>query len=393
MVWNASMSNKPFSHNRRRLLIGATLLALFLAALDTLIMSAAMPTIVADLGGLHLYSWVFSTYLLSRTVSLPIFGKLADLFPTRTLYLISILIFLVGSILAGTARSMMALTVFRAVQGIGAGGNFALVYIVLADISEPEQRGKMMSYASFIWGLASVLGPSLGGFIVSWVSWRWIFYVNVPVGLLSMAGIWFFLSETRDKHKRIEIDYAGILTLTIAILSLLTAFLVGGREYGWASAPMLGLYALFTTSALGFYTAEKRSKDPVFCFEFFKSAGFTTGASMAFFSSFAIFSLSAFSPLFIQGALGRSPFQLGIAMMFLSLGWSAAALICGTYCNRWGKKFFSITGGAVLVAGCLMAVQFSETTNPLDLRDCAGAGGFRDGIHIHRHIAHRSKQC
>ena len=213
---------------RRLLLIAATLLALFLAALDTLIMSAAMPSIVADLGGMHLYSWVFSTYLLSRTVALPVFGKLADLYPNRTLYLISILIFLAGSILAGMAESMTALTVFRAVQGIGAGGNFALVYIVLADISEPEHRGRMMSYASFVWGLASVLGPSLGGFIVSWVSWRWIFYINLPIGLLSLAGIWFFLTETRQKSQTVEIDYAGILTLTVAILSLLTAFLLGG---------------------------------------------------------------------------------------------------------------------------------------------------------------------
>ena len=126
----------------------------------------------------------------------------------------------------------MALTVFRAIQGIGAGGNFALVYIVLADISEPENRGRMMSYASFVWGLASVLGPSLGGFIVSWVSWRWIFYINVPIGLLSLVGIWFFLKETREKHQIIEIDYAGIITLVVAILSLLTAFLLGGREYG-----------------------------------------------------------------------------------------------------------------------------------------------------------------
>jgi EmrB/QacA subfamily drug resistance transporter len=358
------MAREPFFHNRRLLLILATLLALFLAALDTLIMSAAMPTIVADLGGLHLYSWVFSTYLLSRTVSLPVFGKLADLFPTRTLYLISIFIFIAGSVLAGTAQSMMGLTVFRAVQGIGAGGNFALVYIVLADISEPKDRGKMMSYASFVWGLASVLGPSLGGFIVSWVSWRWIFYINVPVGLLSMTGIWFFLTETREKNDVIEIDYAGILTLTTAILSLLTAFLLGGREYGWTSAPILGLFSLFTASAIGFYAVEKRSKDPVLCFDFFQSVGFSTGTSVVFLSSFAIFSLSAFSPLFIQGALGRSPFQLGIAMMFLSLGWSVAALVCGRYCNRWGKKFFALTGSSVLVAGCTLCVGFSEATNP-----------------------------
>jgi EmrB/QacA subfamily drug resistance transporter len=364
------MPSDPLTPRRRILLILATLLALFLAALDTLIMSAVMPTIVADLGGLHLYSWVFSTYLLSRAVALPVFGKLADLYPNRTLYLVSIFIFLVGSVLAGMSRSMTALTVFRAVQGIGAGGNFALVYIVLSDISEPENRGRMMSYASFVWGLASVLGPSMGGFIVSWVSWRWIFYINVPIGLLSMAGIWFFLKETREKRRIIEIDYAGIITLTVAILSLLTAFLLGGREVGWASPPILGLFLLFALSAGGFYLAEKRSNEPILCFDFFRLRGFSTGNGLVFFSSVAIFSLSAFSPLFIQGALGQSPFQLGIVMMFLSFGWSAGALFCGRQCNRWGEKPFSLAGGLILVAGCVMAVRFSAATS---LWTCAAA--------------------
>jgi EmrB/QacA subfamily drug resistance transporter len=366
------MPPEPLTTKRRLLLILATLLALFLAALDTLIMSAVMPTIVADLGGLHLYSWVFSTYLLSRAVALPVFGKLADLFPNRTLYLVSILIFLVGSILAGMAQSMMALTVFRAIQGIGAGGNFALVYIVLADISEPQNRGRMMSYASFVWGLASVLGPSLGGFIVSWVSWRWIFYINVPIGLLSMLGIWFFLKETRDKHQIIEIDYAGIVTLVVAILAFLTAFLLGGRDYDWASLPILGLFALSGLSAVGFYVAEKRSNEPILCFDFFRLRGFSTGNGLVFFSSMAIFSLSAFSPLFIQGALGQSPFQLGIVMMFLSFGWSAGALYCGRQSNRWGEKPFSIAGGVILIVGCLMAVRFSLITS---LWTCAVAMG------------------
>jgi len=360
------------SPKQRLLLILATLLALFLAALDTLIMSAAMPTIVADLGGMHLYSWVFSTYLLSRAVALPVFGKLSDLFPNRSLYLVSILIFLVGSILAGMARSMLALTIFRAVQGIGAGGNFALVYIVLSDISEPENRGRMMSYASFVWGLASVLGPSLGGFIVSWVSWRWIFYINIPVGLLSLAGIWFFLAETREKHQVIEIDYAGILMLVVAILAFLTAFLLGGRTYAWTSLPIVGLFMLFVLSAAGFYAAERRSREPIFCFDFFRMRGFTTGNGLVFFSSVAIFSLSAFSPLFIQGALGQSPFQLGLVMVSLSLGWSGGALFCGRQANRFGEKPFSIIGGLILIAGCTMAVRFSAATS---LWTCALAIG------------------
>lgn len=362
---------------RRLLLILATLLALFMAALDTLIMSAVMPTIVAELGGLHLYSWVFSVYMLSRAVALPVFGKLADLFPNRILYLVSILIFVIGSILAGMAHNMVALTLFRTLQGIGAGGNFALVYIVLSDISDPADRGRMMSYASFVWGLASVLGPSLGGFIVSWVSWRWIFFINVPIGLFSLLGIWFFLVETREKREVVEIDYAGILTLVTAILSFLTAFLLGGREYGWTSPPILGLFSLFLLSGVGFYFAERRSHEPILCFDFFRLRGFSTGNGLVFFASVAIFSLSAFSPLFIQGALGQTPFQLGIVMMFLSFGWSAAALYCGRRAHRWGEKPFSLAGGAILIAGCLMAVRFTAAT-PLWLcslaMTLAGAG-------------------
>ncbi len=368
----SSPALQPLTSGRRLTLILATLLALFLAALDTLIMSAVMPTIVGDLGGLHLYSWVFSAYLLSRAVALPVFGKLADLFPNRTLYLVSILIFLVGSVLAGMAHSMLALTVFRAMQGIGAGGNFALVYIVLSDISEPENRGRMMSYASFVWGLASVLGPSLGGFMVSWVSWRWIFFINVPIGLLSLAGIWFFLSETREKRDVIDIDYAGILTLVTAILSFLTAFLLGGRDYGWTSLPILGLFGLFALSSAGFYLAEKRSHEPILCFDFFRLRGFSTGNGLVFFSSVAIFSLSAFSPLFIQGALGRPPFELGIVMMFLSFGWSAGALYCGRRSGRTGEKRFALAGSVVLIVGCAMSVRFTAATS---LWTCAAALG------------------
>ena len=341
----------------------STLLALFLAALDTLIMGAAMPTIVADLGGVHLYSWVFSTYLLSRAVALPVFGKLADLFPNRTLYVISILIFLLGSLLAGMTHSMLGLTVYRAIQGIGAGGNFALVYIVLSDISSPEDRGRMMSYASFVWGLASVLGPSLGGFIVSWVSWRWIFYINIPIGLVSLVGIWFFLTETREKRKVIEIDYAGIFTLVMTILSFLTIFLLGGRTYGWTSLPMIGLVGLFVFSAIGFYLAEKRSSEPIFCFDFFRSRGFTTGNGLVFFSSVAIFCISAFSPLFIQGALGQTPFQLGLVMVLLSFGWSVGALYCGRAANRIGEKPLAIGGSLVLIGGCAMTASFNTDTS------------------------------
>ena len=234
-------------------MILSALLALFLGALDTLIMGAAMPTIVSDLGGIQLYSWVFSVYLLARAVALPIFGKLCDLFSSKRLYLISIIIFLISSVFAGTSHSMAQLTVARAIQGVGAGGNFALAYIVLADISPPERRGKMMSLISFVWGLSSVLGPTLGGFIVNYFSWRWIFYMNIPLGIVALIGIGVYLEETREKKKEAAIDYLGTLTLSTTILALLTAFLLGGRSYPWISPQILGLFILTLCSGVVFY--------------------------------------------------------------------------------------------------------------------------------------------
>lgn len=223
--------NSDVSQKTRHLIVAASLLALFLGALDALIMSAAMPTIVADLSGLHLYSWVYSTYFLARAVSLPIFGKLADLYQNKGLFLTSTTIFLLASIAAGCSPNMSFLIAARIFQGIGAGGNFALVYIILSDVSTPEKRGKMLSLASSIWGISSVLGPSLGGFIVSYFSWRWIFFINVPIGLLSLAGIGVFLVDLRPKKPEVHLDLAGVFLLFVGVVAFLMVFLTGGSHF------------------------------------------------------------------------------------------------------------------------------------------------------------------
>ena len=349
--------------NSRFYVIAAALLALFLGALDTLVMGAAMPTIVADLGGLHLYSWVFSVYLLTRAVSLPIFGKLCDIFNSKKLYTISIVIFLLSSVLAGVSQNMTQLTFSRALQGVGAGGNFALAYIVLADISPPEKRGKMMALASFVWGIASVLGPTLGGFIVNYFSWRWIFFINIPLGSFALMGILMFLTETREKKREAPIDYLGVLTLSTTILALLTAFLLGGRTYAWTSPQVIGLLMMTLVSGTAFYHAEKRAREPILPLSFFRVQGFSIGNGAAFFASFAVFSLSAFSPLFIQGALGKTPAQLGVAMVPLSLGWSLGALACGQWIHLLRERPFALLGSFLLVAGSGMTLTFSTSTS------------------------------
>ena len=349
----------------RKMIIFSALLALFLGAMDALIMTAAMQTIVAELGGLHLYSWVYSAYLLARAVSLPVFGKLGDLYKNKRIFLISITIFMLSSATAGFSPNMMFLIVCRVFQGIGAGGIFAMVYIVLADISPPGQRTKTMSFASSVWGIASVLGPTLGGFIVSYASWRWIFFINVPLGLLSLGGISFYLMETREKRKKVSLDLLGVLTLSVSIVALLSLFLVGGKDYAWASPQVMILLLLTILAGIGFIHCEKRAEDPIISLEFFKIRGFAIGNISVFMSSFAIFAFFAFAPIFIQGAQGRSPMQVGIALLSLSLGWSIGSIIFGQISNRLGAKTAAIMGAVCLVVGCGLSLTFHTETSML----------------------------
>lgn len=369
--------NSPRS---RVYVIAAALLALFLGALDTLVMGAAMPTIVADLGGLHLYAWVFSAYLLSRTVILPVIGKLCDLFDAKVLFNVSIAVFLAGSLLAGCSQSMTQLILSRVLQGLGAGGIFGLCYYVLSAISTPEKRGKMMSLASFVWGLASVFGPSFGGFVVTYFSWRWIFFVNVPLGLLSFVGISLYLNLARERRTEITIDYAGITTLTIFILALLTAFLLAGRDYPWMSLPIAGLLVLAAVAATLFYQVEKRAREPILSLAFFRERGFSTGNGAVFCTAFAIFALASFSPLFIQGALGKSPAQLGLAMVSLSLAWSMGALLYGQLAQRVRQRPATIFGAALLAAACGWMVTFSPQTSLAACFWALGLAGLGMGI-------------
>lgn len=350
-------------HGRRVLIIAAALLALFLGALDALVMSAAMPTVVSELGGLGLFSWVYSGYMLARAVSLPIFGKLADLLPTRALYQAAIGIFVAGSLAAGFAPSMEVLIACRALQGIGAGGSFALVYVVLTDVSSPETRAKSLSLGSFIWGLASVLGPSLGALIVSELSWRWIFLINVPLGLLSMGGIATCLVETRRKRASATIDYAGAAALSTCVVSLLLLCLIAGELHDWGSPHIAALALVCLLSGYLFCRVEDRAADPILPLPFFTVRGFSTGNAAVFLSSVAVFALFAYAPLFVQSALGRPPMEVGTTVLALSLGWSIGSLVLGRTVNRIGTRGASILGAVMLSAGCAATLSFSTATS------------------------------
>ncbi len=343
-------------------LISAVLLALFLGALDALIMSAAMPTIIAELSGLHLYAWVYSAYFLSRAVALPIFGKLSDLFAVRKLFIISVTLFILASLAAGAAPSMGFLVAARVFQGMGSGGIFALVYVVLTEAAPRDQRAKTLSLASSIWGISSVIGPTLGGFIVSFFSWRWIFFINLPLGLLSLAGIFFFLREFREKKTDVSLDWPGLLSLTGFLLSVLTLVMTAGRTIAWISRPAFFLVLAAVLFGGWFVRAELKARDPILDLRFFRRRGFAVGNLAGFCASFSMFALFGYAPLFLQGALGQTPVQVGMAMLSLSLGWSLGSLILGRLMHHTTQKTAALVGGIMLAAGTGMTLGFSTTT-------------------------------
>jgi EmrB/QacA subfamily drug resistance transporter len=352
----------PLSERSKTLVLIAALLAVFLGALDALIIGAAMPTIVGDLGGLDLYSWVFSAYMLARAVSLPLFGKLADLYSTKKLFILALGIFLIGSLSAGAVRNMPELIILRAIQGAGAGGNFALAYIVVAEVSPPTERGRTMGLISFVWGISSLLGPLLGGLIVTYLPWPWVFYLNVPVGAVAIWWVSRYFQESRPKRAEAAVDYLGAFALTTGVLGLLMAFLLGGKASGsWQSPEVLGFGALALLAFFLFYVAERRARDPILPLAFFRLPGFTLANGAAFFSSFAVFSVTAFMPLFLQGAMGKTPAELGVLMVPLSLGWSAGALTCGRLVQRLGEKSASVTGSLLMGCGTALTLTFGET--------------------------------
>ena len=342
----------------RRWVAGAALLALFLGALDALIIAAAMPSIVADLGGMHLFSWAYSAYMLARAVALPIAGKLGDLWSTRRLLSGAIILFMAASLAAGCVPNMALLITARVFQGIGAGAIFALVYAVLTDAAQPGRRAQALALASFVWGLASVSGPTLGGFLVAFFNWRWVFFINIPLGTLALWGIARYLVELREKKARPHLDLWGAATLSVTILALLSMFLMAGRTLPWLSLPVMGLMGITLLAGLEFIRAEKRAPEPILNPRFFQIRGFSTGNGAMFLSSFAVFSLFAYGPLYIQGTLGMTPVEVGWVLLALSLGWSVGSWAIGGIIDRLGHKRAALMGAGILTLGCGLTLTF-----------------------------------
>jgi EmrB/QacA subfamily drug resistance transporter len=342
----------------------ALMLGMFLAALDQTIVSTALPTIVGDLGGLNHLSWVVTSYLLASTVSTPIYGKLGDMYGRKPVFLAAIIIFLVGSMLAGLSQSMTELIGFRFLQGAGAGGLMVTAQAIIGDIVPPRQRGRYMGLIGAVFAVASVAGPLLGGFFVDQISWRWVFYVNMPVGVIAILIVIFKL-KLQTAHNPHRIDYLGATLLSggVGALILLTSW--GGVEYGWGSATIVGLGVLGAVLLAAFIWQEARAQEPIVPLTLFRSSVFNVSSAMGATIGMAMFGAIIFIPLYLQLVYGASATNSGLRMLPLMIGLLTAAILSGRAISRIGRyRMFPIAGTGVLVVGMFLLSRLSVGTQP-----------------------------
>ncbi len=335
--------------NKRNVTI-AVMIATFLAAIEGTIVSTAMPTIVSDLGGLHLISWVVSAYLLTSAVSTPIYGKLADLFGRKVVFGAGTTLFLIGSMLSGMAQSMEQLIWFRAFQGLGAGSIITITYTIIGDIYPFEERGKVQGWMSGIWGISGILGPLTGGFLVDYVSWHWIFYMNVPFGIVSIVLIWMFLHENVEK-KRKYIDYPGVLTFTVSTSALLYALLSGGTTHAWDSPVIAGLLGVALVGGALFFYIESKSPEPMLPLSLFRIRAISVTNLAGFLLAAVLVAISFYLPLWIQGVYGQGATGSGVTMIPMAIGWPLGAAWSGRLLATMGIRKTSLVGLAALVVG------------------------------------------
>jgi EmrB/QacA subfamily drug resistance transporter len=363
----------------RKLLILGLMLMMMLIAMDSTIVSTAGPTIVKDLGDFGLFPWLFSIYLLAQVVTVPIFGKLGDIHGRRPILFTGCALFLAGSVLCGVAWSMVTLIVFRAVQGLGAGALLTMTTTIAADAFSLKQRARVQGYLSSVWGVAAVAGPVLGGVFADYGTWRWIFYVNVPIGLAALVLVARKLREQVERQPHV-VDIAGVVTLTAGAGLLLFAILQGGVAWPWFSPVSIVLLVTGALVLVLFGLAERRAVDPVLPGWVFRRP-LLLGACLATLALGAVvIGLSAYLPTFAQGVLGASPLVSGLALGAMSIGWPLAAAISGRVYLTIGFQNTAIIGVVIVTLAGLGLVSLSAGTSVLLLTGCAFLTGVGMGF-------------
>ena len=363
----------------KRLALVGVMLSIFLAAMESTVVATAMPRVVASLGGLDIYSWVFSGFLLTSTVTMPLWGRLSDLYGRRPMFLCGLLVFLVGSALSGAAQTMTQLIAFRMLQGLGAGSLMTVGMTVIGELFTLERRARMQGYISGVWGVASLLGPLIGGLLTDHASWRWVFYINLPFGAIAMAIIASVLVDEQTRRRPV-IDYTGLALFAVGVSALLLGVLEAGRVGTWTGLDVLGLLALAALALAVFVRVERRAAEPIVPLRMFGHRMVLAAASTGFLAGMAMFGAISFVPLFLQLVGGMSATAAGFVLMPFVFGWVAMSVISARLVLRIGYRIVVLSGMVCLTVAFVLLSRWSPTlTQAVAMRD-ALIGGIGMGL-------------
>lgn len=354
MAQNTSAPAVELDRRRILLIMVGLFLGMMLAALDQTIVATALPTIAGDLHDLSHLSWIVTAYILTSTISTPLWGKIGDLYGRKTFFQVAIIIFLIGSILSGLSQSMLDLILFRALQGIGGGGLMVGAQTIIADVVSARDRGRYQGIFGAVFGVTSVIGPLIGGFLVQHLSWHWIFYVNVPLGIIALIVTAAVLPGTLSRVSHI-IDYAGTLLLAGVATGLVLLTTLAGTTYAWSSVQIIGLAVISVVLLIGFILVERRAAEPVLSLALFRNSIFTATSIIGFVVGFAMFGAITYLPQYMQVVRGASPTASGLELLPMMAGLLLTSITSGILISRWGRyKIFPILGTGLMAIGMFL---------------------------------------
>jgi EmrB/QacA subfamily drug resistance transporter len=344
------------------LVVAGLMLGMLMSAMDNTVVVTAMGTIVGDLGGLENFVWVVSAYMVAEMAGMPIFGKLSDMYGRKRFFILGLILFMVGSALCGTADTIFQLSIYRAIQGIGGGAVIPIAFTIVFDIFPPEKRGKMGGMFGAVFGLSSIFGPLLGAYITDHINWHWVFYINLPLGIISLILIVLFYKES-PIHQKQSIDWWGAITLVGAVVCLMFALELGGQKYDWNSSNILGLFAGFAVLFILFIFIETKVKDPIISFSMFKNRLYASSTIVGLFYGAAFMGATVYIPIFVQGVYGGSATNSGLILLPMMLGSVVTAQVGGFLTTKMSYRNIMVISGLVLMGGFLLLSSLSADTS------------------------------